>query len=240
MWFGATRSGYIQRARSITDPSPAARLMDHFSDYRFSYFYGIQRTQNLSAALSAVAEAVSCPELKAYRKGVCGIELGIEICGAALGGLTNSSDVLLLKSSGDLSLNSERQSSKEWLEDPNAQSAVRAWRYILSQHLATHLNMSVGEADAAIEEALMAFCIQANQKQTFEGEMRRRLQESIREASDILRPHRHLYWGLRGIFRLMMRIVGRPRPNRVDILKLDRCDALDVQDVITTLDESGR
>jgi hypothetical protein len=233
----------VDSGRSVMSDGPGQRLAEHFPDYRFSYFYGIQRASQLSIALNAVVEATACREFVEYPDDAAGYELGMEICGAALGRLSKSPDVLLLKRVGNEDRVAGGQRSNEWLEDPNAQLAVRAWRSILSQHLAPHLDDSESTVDSQIAEAMRLFCRQEKIK---EQERARTLQlisaiarflkpksNTTRETpsstltSLLHRSHAFSFRTLRGTYRASMKVLGRPRTNVFTISELGRADPLD-------------
>jgi len=245
-------SAGVDSGRSVMSEEPGQRLAEHFSDYRFSYFYGIQWASHLSIALNAVVEATACREFVEYPDDAAGYELGMEICGAALGRLSKSPDVLLLKRVGNEDRVAGGQRSNEWLEDPNAQLAVRAWRSILSQHLAPHLDDSESTVDSQIAEAMRLFCQQEKIK---EQERARTLQlisaiarflkpksnttretQSSTLTSLLHRSHTFSFRALRGTYRASMKALFRPRPNVFTISELGCADPLDLQDVITILD----
>ena len=244
-------SGLGPPGRTVISVEPDQRMAVHFSDYRFAYFYGIQRSRQLSIALTAVAAATDCPEFIGYPNVAAGYELGIEICGAALGRLSNSPDVLLLKRVGNESRTAENQESNEWLEDPKAQSAVRAWRLILAHYLAPHLDVSEVTVDGWIAEALSLFC-KLCQRDTLEQQKRERSKNLVGKVARVLKPknsmlydsrpatrlahiaHAISYQAIRVTFRATMKTIGRPRPKALTLLsKLDRAD---LQDVVSILD----
>ena len=252
--FSEDRTGFLwKHGRTVMSPVPNERVAGHFADYRFSYFYGIQRSKQLSIALSAVAAATECPEFIEYPSFAVGYEVGIEICGAALGQLSNWPDVLLLKRVGNETRWAWEQESHEWLEDPNAQAALRAWRSILSQHLAPHLNVSEAVVDGWITEAMQLYC----RGVTAKGNEGANLPGLVNSFSRALRPKskktdgptaiastRFVYntqafafGALRGTYRASMKILGRPRRNHYLYSGLDRADPRDVKDVADILDK---
>ncbi len=146
----------------VTADTPRNRLVEHLSDYRFSYFYGIQRTPPLCAALKAVNAATNAPAFIAYPNSSIGYELGLEICGATLGRLAKSPEVLLLKQVGNESPWAGSQIPKDWLEDPRAQAAVFAWRSALSSEMSTQIGCNADTLDDWIVQALNRYCEEAD------------------------------------------------------------------------------
>jgi hypothetical protein len=129
---------------------------------------------------------------------------------------------------------------------------VRAWRSILSQHLAPHLDASESTVDSQIADAMRLFCQQEKIK---EQERARTLQlisaiaRFLKPKSNIIRDtqsstltslvhrsHTFAFQALRGIYRASMKTVGRQRTNVFTTPELSSVDPLDLQDVITILD----
>lgn len=250
--FSEDRACYVEPAgRTLISPNPKQRLLEHFSDYRFSYFYGIQRSKQLSIALSAVAAATDCAEFRKYPNAAAGYELGMEVCGAALGPLIHSPSVLLLKRVGNESRSAEKQGSNEWLEDVEAQDAVQAWQSILSHHLTPHLEVPLQTVDHWMTEALGLFCQDVKAKTALDGKtaLIGKIATALRPKNNLelefnspnrtrltLRVHIWTFHVLRSTFRAFMKMIGQPRTGVSKISEIDRVDPLDLQDVVLILD----
>ena len=248
--FSEDRTGNLWHpGRTLTSRMPNERIAEHLAHYRFSYFYGIQRSNQLSIALDAVAAATGCQEFIEYPNIAAGYELGIEICGAALGQLSNWPDVLLLKRVGNETRGSAGQYAYEWLGDFEAQSAVRAWRSILSQHLAPHLDSSEAAVDRWLDEAFILYC-QSSQQNNFvqqkSGDMVSKFARALMPKGEMFhnsrpstrfvhRAHNVGFQALRGLFRKFMKILGKPRPS---VSTLDVANPLDLLDVVSILDDN--
>jgi hypothetical protein len=249
---GGINSGY-----SLTSDEPGQRLIVHFSDYRSSYFYGIQRAEQLSVALNTVVAGTGCREYVDHPNWVAGYELGVEICGAALGRLSNSSDVLHLRRVGNKKSETvQDQGTDKWLKGPESQMAVRAWRSSLSQHLARHLDVPEMTVDGWIAEAMTLYCRQEAIK---EGR-RRKTTRLIVDYCRSLKPKTNVvgdpkvkalirlvrsartiaFRALRWVYRAFMKVIGRPRLDVYTIQELARADRRDLDEVIAILDPNYR
>ena len=237
--------------RDVISDNPRDRLVEHFSDYRFSYFYGIQRTIELCVALQAVATATGNQEYLKRPNGSAGFELGMEICGASLGKLGKSPEVLLLKRMENTPYYMEAQSPNEWLEDPETQVAVRAWRGALSAELSPNVGCDDATVDGWLLEAMDRFCgrerAKANSRPLAERLVHGiaiRIRPRAPAAPGghtagrqpwLARVHYGAYGALRSTFRASTRrfpLVGTPKTIGIDATNLDRADLMEVNAIL--------
>jgi glycosyltransferase domain-containing protein len=236
--------------RTVVADTPHDRIVEHFTDYRFSYFYGIQRAPALCAAMQAVRAATLEPDYVAHPHGAAG-ELGLEICGAALGKLGLSPEILLLKRVGNESAYVESQSSNQWLEDRGAHAAVRAWRRALSKELSPHVGCHESTVDGWIGEAMDQFCRREGEKMG-SVPLGQRLLQSIamrirpvnakvtRGSSEGAKrwqtnAHHTVYGALRSAFRTIQSRVGflgTPKKKGLDGSKIDDADLAEVKVIL--------
>jgi glycosyltransferase domain-containing protein len=240
----------------ITSDTPQARIMDHLSDYRFSYYYGIQRTSSLCAALKAVNAATSEPAFIANPNDSIGYELGLEICCAALGRLGNSPEVILLKQIGNESRDAESQTPSEWLADPRTQAAVRAWRSALSREMSALIGCNEKSFDEWIAQALNRYSEVVDEElkaKSFGMRLVRSIAMSVRphvlfqttqtpsrRKKVVRRLHFTIYFTLRLGFRALTQHLGLIKNLMTGDLNSTNADPLDLQDVNSLLKKGPR
>ena len=148
------RGTYV--ARPLLNSRWNRRLRKMFQNYRYGYYYGLQRSTNVQKALGAVGAATLHSDFRAVPNLGLGFELGIEIAGALLGPLAKSHDVFLMKRVGNVPTHDE-QFAADWVVDPKAKSAYDSWRGVLSLHLSSFMEVDKSLLDAKINDALMSF-----------------------------------------------------------------------------------
>jgi hypothetical protein len=142
------------QGRWILSEDPHLRLKEHFSDYNWSYVYGIHRSFSLSASLQANAAALSSADYLNHPHNST-FEFGMEIAGAVIGPLACGTDVMLLKAVGNAPPQYMESRWDTWLQDTRAQAALTAWILSLSKNLSLHASVQADSLSVWIEGALM-------------------------------------------------------------------------------------
>ena len=223
---------WYESGRTIASGTPYGRIIEHFSDYRFAYFYGIHRSTGFRAGLESVALSYQRAEIAGIPRNLAAqIELGFELFSAAVGRLGNIPWVFLLKRVGNES--PPEVNCATWLTLPKNTQSVDGWRNDLGVRLALFLHEDSSSVSDWLKQGLDMFLRaesevlgvrklhQTGQKQSvlkklvhyFSRPSRRSYNGdrslALANATDSARVF--VYHSLRRIYRAVMALAGRPR-----------------------------
>lgn len=213
--------GNALKQRTFVQDDWYERVVPYFSNFGWSFAYGVMRTTVFTNILTCVTHAMATEAFRSNPNINAGYSFPFEFAGIVQGKLLAPEYVTLLKRINNPSENDYRTPWWEWIRDVNSRDAITAWSAVFIDRLSEVSQYPVPDLHNSFAQALQLLELHSSPPMNSER------QSPLERIADYLRPsepkplslvdrfHHGLFYSGKSMFRGVMRIFGKARQDWV-------------------------